>query len=146
MALTPVVAPYAGRLASRLQQRREPAAPEPTGEALAQVAHGFSDLENHVIVGGYGDAARKLVHVLAGSGVPFAIATLSPDGARDAEAEGLRVLRGDYGKQHILEAVGLRRAKLLVIPDDRPAPGAPRGGGGTRAARRPCALWRACRR
>ncbi len=121
MALTPVVAPWASRLSARLSRSAEADAPEPSAEALAQTADGFSDLENHVIVAGYGDAARRLVRVLAGSGVPFAVVTLSPDGARDAEAEGLRVLRGDYGKQHILDTVGLSRAKLLVIPDDRPA-------------------------
>ena len=119
MALTPVVAPWAGRLAARLRQPA--AAPEPDGAALAEAAEGFVDLENHVIVAGYGDAARRLVRVLGGSGVPFAVVTLSPDGAREAEADGLRVLRGDYAKQHILEAVGLGRAKLLVVPDDRPA-------------------------
>ena len=117
MALTPVAAPYAGRLAGLLRRAaddRQPELPAPEPEH-------FADLENHVIVAGYGDAARKLVHVLEGSGVPFAVVTLSPDGAREAEAAGLRVLRGDYAKRHILEAVGLDRAKLLVVPDDNPA-------------------------
>ncbi|HIG75881.1 MAG TPA: sodium:proton exchanger [Bacteroidetes bacterium] len=117
MALTPIIAPQSARLAARLRQRDESRAtesePEVSGEA-------FEDLENHTIIAGYGDAARKLVHVLDGSGIPFVIATLSPDGAREAEADGLRVLRGDYAKQHILEAVGLQRAKLLVVPDDNP--------------------------
>ena len=117
MALTPVFAPYAGRLTKRLESMgaRRAAEPEPD----ADPGH-FADLRDHVIVAGYGQAARKLVHVLDGSGVPFVVLTLSPDGAREAEAEGLRVLRGDYAKRHILEAVGLGRAKLLVVPDDRP--------------------------
>ncbi|HYE58104.1 MAG TPA: UBP-type zinc finger domain-containing protein, partial [Rhodothermales bacterium] len=34
---------------------------------------------------------------------------------------GLPVLRGDYTKQHILTALGLMRARLLVVPDDTPA-------------------------
>ena len=118
MALTPLAAPWAGRLAGRLRQRGEAAAqtalPEPDPEH-------FADLENHVVVAGYGPSARKLVHVLDGSGVPFVVVTLSPDGAREAEAEGRRVLRGDYAKRHILQAVGLDRAKLLVVPDDSPA-------------------------
>ena len=117
MALTPVAAPWAGRLAGRLREfgagRDEAATPPPNPEP-------FADLENHVIVAGYGDAARRLVRVLDGSGVPFAVVTLSPDGAREAEAEGRRVLRGDYAKRHILEAVGLGRAKMLVVPDDTP--------------------------
>ena len=121
MALTPVAAPYAGRLAARLRPRSEAAAPEPTPQEAEALGHGFADLENHTIVAGWGDAARRLVRVLDGSGVPFAVVTLSPEGAREAEADGLRVLRGDYAKRHILEAVGLSRAKLLVVPDDRPA-------------------------
>ena len=118
MALTPVAAPYAGRLALTLRKRTDDKAqqtmPTPDPEQ-------FSDLENHVVVAGYGTAARRLVHVLEGSGVPFVVVTLSPEGAREAEADGLRVLRGDYAKRHILEAVGLSRAKLLVVPDDGPA-------------------------
>ena len=117
MAITPVVAPFAGRLAARLRQRAERQEPEP---AAPDAGH-FDDLENHTIVAGWGDAARRLTHVLHGSGVPVVVATLSPDGAREAEAAGLRVLRGDYAKRHILEAVGLDRAKLLVVPDDAPA-------------------------
>ena len=121
MALTPVAAPYAGRLAAGLRRMSSGPAPEPTEEEAVEAAGHFSDLENHTIVAGYGEAARKLVHVLEGSGVPFAVVTLSPDGAREAEEQGLRVLRGDYAKRHILEAVGLSRAKLLVVPDDNPA-------------------------
>ncbi|MEM0963472.1 MAG: cation:proton antiporter [Bacteroidota bacterium] len=119
MALTPVAVPYAGRLARMLQHRTSTSADSGLQATEATTDH-VSNLENHVIVAGYGDGARKLVHILRGSGVPFAIVTLSPDGAREAEAEGLHVLRGDYAKQHILEAVGLHRAKLLVIPDDAP--------------------------
>lgn len=116
MALTPVAAPYAGRLAQKLRGLSD--AKEPDAPAV-EPEH-FADLENHTIVAGYGDAAKKLVHVLEGSGVPFVVVTLSPLGAREAEADGLRVLRGDYAKQHILNAVGLDRAKLLVVPDDNP--------------------------
>ena len=115
MTLTPVFAPYAGRLARKLEQHMDgrvaASGPEPSGE-------GFAHLENHVIIAGYGSVARKLVRILRGSGIPFAIATLSPLGAREAEDDGLLVLRGDYTKRHILDMLGLGRAKLLVIPDD----------------------------
>jgi CPA2 family monovalent cation:H+ antiporter-2 len=116
MAITPVMAPYAGRLAARLRQRADNREPEP---APADPGH-FADLENHTIIAGWGEGARRLTHALRGSGVPLVVATLSPDGAREAEDTGLRVLRGDYAKRHILEAVGLSRAKLLVVPDDAP--------------------------
>ena len=77
--------------------------------------------ENHVVVAGYGQAARRLVRVLDGSRIPFIITTLSPEGATEAEADGLPVLRGDASRQHTLLGAGTDRAKVLVVPDDDPA-------------------------
>jgi CPA2 family monovalent cation:H+ antiporter-2 len=114
MALTPFAAPWATRLGARPE--RTPAHdPEPRWSG-----DGPPPLADHVVVAGYGRAARALVRVLRGSRIPFVIATLSPDGAREAEREGFSVLRGDYGKRRILELLGVERAKLLVIPDDDP--------------------------
>ena len=76
---------------------------------------------NHVVVAGYGQAARRLVRVLEGSGIPYLITTLSPGGANEAEAEGLPVLRGDYAKRHTLELARVDQAKMMVIADDDPA-------------------------
>src|SRR5262249_19009858 len=77
--------------------------------------------ENHVVVAGYGQAARRLVRVLDGSRIPFVITTLSPEGANEAEADGLPVLRGDASREHTLFGAGADRAKVLVVADDDPA-------------------------
>ena len=77
-----------------------------------------SGLSGHVIIAGYGDAGRRLARVLATRGVPYIVVTLSPDGAREAETEGLRVLRGNYARQHELTLAGAREASMLVIADD----------------------------
>ncbi|MEO8604939.1 MAG: cation:proton antiporter [bacterium] len=77
-------------------------------------------LENQVIVAGYGEAAKRLVRVLNGSHIPYLITTLNPQGANEAEAEGLPVLRGDASKQHTLQLAGVEHAKALVIADDDP--------------------------
>jgi CPA2 family monovalent cation:H+ antiporter-2 len=84
-------------------------------------AETFMHLQHHVIVAGYGEAARQLVRVLHGSRVPVIITTLSPGGANEAEAQGLPVLRGDSGRRHTLELAGIERAKAVVIADDDPA-------------------------
>src|SRR5207344_95317 len=78
-------------------------------------------LKDHVIIAGYGQAARRLVCVLGGSGIPYVITTLSPDGANEAEAAGHRVIRGDYGRQMILDHAGIDRARMIIIADDDPA-------------------------
>ena len=114
MAATPAMAALAGRFGSKLARRAEPALPpEPAPDD-----HAFDGLRDHVIVAGYGPSARKLVRVLRGSGIPYVVATLSPEGAREAEAESVPVHRGDYARQRTLDHLGLDRAKLLVLADD----------------------------
>lgn len=126
MALTPVFAPLAGRMVARLQRLRARALGRASASATAtgpddthavDAGH-LADMRNHVIVAGFGRGARRLTNVLEGSGIPFAVLTLSPDGAKEAEAQGLPTLRGDYTKRYILEAAGLQRAKMIIVPDD----------------------------
>ena len=95
MVATPQLTALGAALAARLERRQRPSR---DGTASAE-AHGRTSSrisQHHVIVAGYGQAARQLVRVLRGSRIPFVITTLSPGGANEAEAEGLPVLRGDY--------------------------------------------------
>jgi monovalent cation:H+ antiporter-2, CPA2 family len=117
MVLTPFLTGAGGAAARRVAlasvKEEEGESPEPAVEGPRR--------ENHVVVAGYGQAARRLVRVLDGSRIPFIITTLSPEGANEAEAEGLPVLRGDASRQHTLLGAGTDRAKVLVVPDDDPA-------------------------
>lgn len=119
MVLTPLLMRVGSGLSSKIVRKRELAGipvqeePESLGEGLG--------LEDHVIVAGYGQAARCLVRVLSGSGIPFVITTLSPEGANEAEAEGLPVVRGDSTKPFLLHHVGVDNAKMMVIADDSPS-------------------------
>jgi CPA2 family monovalent cation:H+ antiporter-2 len=118
MALSPLLASLSGRLSGRLAAHAEAVAQRRMVED-ADASH-LPPLDDHVVVTGYGQAARRLVRVLRASGLPFVITTLNPDGANEAEEEGFPVLRGDSTRQRTLELVGSERAKLLVIPDDDP--------------------------
>jgi CPA2 family monovalent cation:H+ antiporter-2 len=119
MIVTPFLTQLGSRLAQRLEQRRAVHAAE--AMTPTELPPEFPALENHVIVAGYGDAARQLVRVLNGSRIPYVITTLSPGGAAEAEAEGLPVIRGDASKQLTLVHAGVDRARMLVIADDDPA-------------------------
>ncbi|HZB46556.1 MAG TPA: NAD-binding protein, partial [Pyrinomonadaceae bacterium] len=119
MVATPLLMQAGSKLARSIESRRterEAARAEdaPPPEHLAEI-------EDHVVVAGYGQAARRLVRVLDGSRIPYLITTLSPEGANEAEAEGLPVLRGDASKRRTLELAGVERAKMLVVADDEPA-------------------------
>lgn len=119
MVATPLLMRVGSGLSSKIVHKHELAGmptdegPESLGEAIA--------LEDHVIVAGYGQAARSLVRVLSGSGIPFIITTLSPEGANEAEDDGLPVVRGDSTKPFLLRHVGIDSAKMMVIADDNPA-------------------------
>lgn len=119
MVATPQLAALGARLGLRPKRRGAVDALPPEDEELSPDT--FAHLSAHVIVAGYGDAARWLVRVLHGSHVPFVITTLSPGGALEAEAAGLPVLRGDSARQHTLLAAGIDRATMVVIADDDPA-------------------------
>jgi CPA2 family monovalent cation:H+ antiporter-2 len=116
MVVTPLLTSIGAWLAGRVERTPRPAEEQP--EAAGKPLEGF---ENHVIVAGYGQAARRLVRVLAGSKIPFIITTLSPQGATEAQGEGLPVLLGDASRRYTLEVAGVAHAKILVIPDDDPA-------------------------
>ncbi len=119
MVLTPLLMKIGDKLSNRITAKIEHGnLEETTAEQLP--AHAI-DLEDHVIVAGYGQAARSLVRVLSGSGIPYIITTLSPDGANEAESENLPVVRGDSTKPFLLQLVGAEKAKMMVIADDNPA-------------------------
>lgn len=119
MVVTPFLMQIGSRLAGKIQKKAKArAAAEMETTPLPEQLQSLGD---HVIVAGYGQAARRLVHVLSGSGIPYIITTLSPGGANEAEAAGLNVLRGDYSKRNILELAGIERARMMVIADDDPA-------------------------
>lgn len=119
MVATPFLMNIGSGLAAKMVRKRETAgmSADENGESLGEEL----GLEDHVIVAGYGDAARCLVRILAGSGIPYIITTLSPDGANEADAEGLPVVRGDASKPFLLRHVGAENAKMMVIADDNPA-------------------------
>lgn len=118
MVATPFLMKLGDFLSGKIENKSKLATLPKDEEVAEQMPSHAIDLEDHVIVAGYGEAARYLVRVLSGSNIPFIITTLSPDGANEAEAENLPVLRGDYSKQFLLELVGISRAKMMVIADD----------------------------
>ncbi len=75
----------------------------------------MAELENHVIVIGYGPAGRRLVRVMQTAGIPFVVVELNPQTAAELEAGGHPVLFGDASRIHTLELAGIHRAKLCAV-------------------------------
>jgi len=120
MVLTPFMGQLGAALERRLRRRRPSFQPVETGAAAAAEGEPFNHLADHVIIAGYGAAGRKLARVLQEVSLPYLIITLSPDGANEAEQEGLLVLRDDYSRQRTLSLAGIDRASTLIVADDEP--------------------------
>jgi CPA2 family monovalent cation:H+ antiporter-2 len=119
MVLTPFLTDLGMRLAGKLRRREE----RRDADRLEDAIHAEENprLENHVILAGFGDAARKLARVLVDSEIALFVVTLRPEGATEAERLGMPVLRGDATKPRTLHLAGIERAKVLLLPDDDPA-------------------------
>lgn len=111
MAATPLLAAIGWGAEDRLARRRPTAPPQ---LAAVEGAHRVG----HVLVAGYGVAARSLVGELRSLAVPFTILTLDPDGAIEASDDGLDVVVGDYAKAAVLDEANVRAARAVVIADD----------------------------
>ena len=93
-----------------LQRARESARKQRTMEQL----------QNHVIICGYGRMGQTLAHELRENGVAFVIIDRDEERVAQIEADGHLATRGDATDEQVLERVGIARASTLatVLPQD----------------------------
>ncbi len=87
-------------------------APKPGSELVE--SHG------HVIVCGYGRVGQNVARMLEEEHIPYIALDLDVGRVREAHAAGLPVYYADTSDHHVVEAVGLAHARLLVIAHDDP--------------------------
>lgn len=80
-----------------------------------------TNLEDHVIIVGYGPAGRHLEQVLHNTGIPYIIIEMNPESVREMQKNDIPVIYGDASRQHILELAGISTAKVCVIATNDPA-------------------------
>jgi len=73
----------------------------------------------HVVLIGYGRVGRRVAETLRSRGTPLIVIEDQADMARDAETDGVAVVRGNAADPQVLEAAGLDRADtvLITIPE-----------------------------
>lgn len=119
-ALSPHFGQWMETLVAAVRQPEAADVPVST-DGSATDAHGL-DVEDHVIVVGYGPNGQRLVQVLAQTNIPFVIVELNPELVDKAKDGDLPVVYGDASRAHILEVAGVHHAKLCVVAiNDRSA-------------------------
>lgn len=106
MAATPFLVRVAGRFAHALT-------PASTGGAPPA-------LRDHVIVVGCGTTGQAIARVLQETGIPFVAVDLLAKNVQAGEREGLPVRFGDATRRGVLEQLGVRRARAVVVTVDDP--------------------------
>jgi CPA2 family monovalent cation:H+ antiporter-2 len=112
MVTTPFLmraAPWAGRVFVRHLIR----GPDP--EDPAEESAGAAQVENHVIISGYGMNGKNLARVLRSTHVPYVVVDLNDAMVREGREAGEPIFFGDVNNPEILDRVGVGRARMLVL-------------------------------
>jgi voltage-gated potassium channel len=78
----------------------------------------IEELENHVIICGYGRVGRRVAAEFRATGTPCVVVDITPESVELAKSDGIPVVLGDGTEDHDLEAAGLMRARGLVTSVD----------------------------
>ena len=117
MILGPILIRYNHAIASRVFAHPPTALAQP-GDLSTPPAELKASLSDHVLICGYGRIGQGVAHFLRQEQVPFVALDLDVDRVREAHLAGEPVFYGDAAEPDMLDAVGVERARLLVISHD----------------------------
>lgn len=107
MATTPGVVWLAGRIGSRLEHRQN--------QTLGAGEHAADELEDHVIIAGFGRVGRTVARLLDSKLVPYVAIDTDAHRVRDGRRAGQPVFYGDAARQEVLRQLGGERARAVVV-------------------------------
>jgi len=84
-------------------------------EELAEATRGVRD---HCVLCGYGRVGSQIGKLLTAEDIPFVAIDLDPAHVRSAWEDGKRVFYGDVTHREVLQALGVARARILVVSFD----------------------------
>ncbi|PZO05546.1 MAG: potassium transporter TrkA [Alphaproteobacteria bacterium] len=107
--------PLMAALASRLTKRVEAANPDLPVEAMIPV-----DVENQVLIVGFGRVGRLVGEMLTEHGQSFLAIDANPSTVSKGRAEGANVFYGDAGRAEMLRLCGIDTARAVIVTMDAP--------------------------
>jgi len=73
------------------------------------------ELENHLVIIGYGINGSNLAKGASFSNIPYVVVELNAETVRAERKKGVPILFGDATQDHMLELVNIRKARVTVI-------------------------------
>ena len=111
MALTPLAAIIGKRLSRVIERRLSPHHKEDT-KALHAETH---DLDQHVIIAGFGRMGQTVAKLLTAEGIHFIALDNDPANVQLGKERGKPVYFGDASRADVLEVVGAERARAAIV-------------------------------
>ena len=76
---------------------------------------GISDLNNHVIVAGFGKVGKVVAYMLNKEQIGYIIIESNSRIVTKAKKQGFSVFQGEVSDSNILQALGIKRAKAIIL-------------------------------
>ncbi len=113
MATTPFIIAFSGRIAQLVLKLPMPPKLK-TGQY--PVAHGANEVKtNHLVIIGYGLNGRNVTRAAKLAGIDYNILEMNPDTVRRERANGEPIFYGDATHTAVLNIVGIKDAKVVVV-------------------------------
>lgn len=80
-----------------------------------------AEMHGHVVIVGYGLNGHNVAKVLRRTGVPYLVLELNAEVVRKARQDDERIVYGDATRREVLNHVGIKHARILVLAISDPA-------------------------
>ena len=107
--ITMILTPFLFKLAPRIAGKSGKIDQSKSKEKLIE------EVQNHVIIAGFGLNGRNLAHVLKETGIKYVIIEMNPDTVKKEKLKGENIIYGDIGNYEVLKSARIDKAKILVI-------------------------------
>jgi monovalent cation:H+ antiporter-2, CPA2 family len=111
MVLAPFIIQFNGRIARKFVKSYT----RNSSQVVEEIADVGKDLNDHVIICGYGRSGQYLGRFLKEESIPFIALDIDPARVNEAATAGEQVVYGDAGRRIVLEAAGASRAKAMIV-------------------------------
>jgi CPA2 family monovalent cation:H+ antiporter-2 len=118
MFLTPFVIMFSEHIAVRILRLQPVRAFDKRFSANISDASGEPkpvDLDNHLVIIGYGINGSNLAKASEYSDIPYIVLELNPETVQEEQANGIPIVYGDASQPHILEMAHVTKARAVVI-------------------------------
>jgi len=107
--ITMILTPFLLKLAPRI-------AGKSSGfKTLKSTEKPIEQMQDHVIIAGFGLNGRNLAHVLKETGIKYVIVEMNPDTVKKEKSKGENIIYGDIGNNEVLHSALISKAKVMVI-------------------------------